>query len=133
MALNYKKYEGEVTNLGTVAELSATYGFTSDENLSSERRVTLVLLDEEGKSAVVICSRDVSDHIRGALKAGKPENWILSSLRNLALLEDKDGTIWVSPVGDPTKKRKATYTVAELKAINADFDQLMAAYQNLAV
>lgn len=133
MALNYKKYEGEVTNLGTVAELSADYGFSSDENLNSDRRVTLLLFDEDGKSVIVVCSRDVSDHIRGALKAGKPENWVLSSLRNLALLEDKDGTVWVSPVGDPNKKRKATYTIAELAAINADFDQLMAAYEKIAV
>lgn len=133
MALQYKKYEGSLTNLGTVAELSATFGFTSDKNLNSSKRVTLVLLNEDDDSVVVTCSEEVSGHIRGALKAGKPENWILSSLRNLALLEDKDGRVWVSPVGDPNMKRKATYNVAELAAINANFDELMVAYEKIAV
>lgn len=133
MALQYKKYEGALTNLGTVAELSADYGFTSDKNLNSTKRVTLVLLDDDKNSVVVTCSEEVSSHIRGALKAGKTEPWVLSSLRNLSLLEDKDGRVWVSPTGDPNMKKKKSYTVAELALINADFDQLMAAYERIAV
>jgi hypothetical protein len=137
MALQYKKYEGELINLGTITELSATFGFSSDRNLESTKRVTLILEDGDGGTVAVPCSSEVSDHIRRALKAGKPENWVLSSLRNLSLLEvksgEKAGRIYISPVGQPGSRKKTMYSVAELQALNANFEDLMKAYEGLAV
>jgi hypothetical protein len=132
MALQFKKYESEVENLGTIAELSASFGLSSDKNLKSDKRVTLVLQDEEGASTIVVCSIDVSNHIRKSFQAGKPESWVMSSIRNLSLLADKNGTVWVSPLGDPSM-RKASYSIDELESINASFEELMNSYEKLVV
>ena len=69
MALNFKNYaRTEKVSLGTIAELCGKGGSfrpTSMNNWVDEtKQVAIVLLRQDGKSEVVVCSREVSKRLR---------------------------------------------------------------------
>ena len=130
MALVFKPYESsKLDDLGQISEIlgkTGTVRFSSDRNLKSAKRVTLILKNGKGESAAVPCSSAVSNTVRQALAEETDEEEILAALIQLHLLEDpiKD-RIFISPLGsgDGTPL-KDSYKVDNLKKIKTTYEKL---------
>ena len=132
MALKFKTYEASsnLEDLGTIEDILGKDGsirFSSDRNLNSSKRVTLILQKKSGESVAVPCSSAVSNTVRQAIADGTEEDEILAALITLSLLEAEDGRIFISPLGsgDGTP-RKDSFKVSNLM-------KLKKSYQSLAV
>lgn len=130
MALQFKTYESSSTleDLGTIEEILGKDGairFSSDRNLNSSKRVTLILQRKNGESVAVPCSSAVSNVVRQAIADGTDEDDILAALVTLSLLESEDGRIFISPKGsgDGTPK-KDSFKVSDLKKLKKSYESL---------
>ena len=128
MALLFKVYESaSLEDLGTILDIIGENGelrFSSQKNLNSKNRVTLILKDEDGKSVAVPCSKAVSITVRQALSEGKTKAECLSALVNLNLLEDKDGKIFISPLGNRDATPEEFHKVGELAEVKVTYQDL---------
>lgn len=117
--VEFKKYEGsttEMTDLGTVKDLIGKGGNLTlrQKNFNdNSKRVVIFAEKKDGTSAVISCSKQVSD----ALRAKK---LTISQLAGLSVLENTDGVAFVSmPASEGLKyavdkiKVEATVVTAE--------------------
>ena len=91
----YTRQSGELTDTGTIAQLSGKNGSISfiRKNLNDPaKRVALLLKDSKGNSGVVSCSAQLSKEIR----AGKIT---IHEIAGLSLLENEEGITFVSMPG----------------------------------
>ena len=129
MALVFKTYEtSSLEDLGTILDIIGQNGeirFSSDKNLKSDKRVTLILKDEEGKSAAVPCSSAVSVTVRQALAEGTSKEECLAALIQLNLLEDtvKD-RIFISPLGNKDAAPQEFHKVSALAEVKVSYQDL---------
>ena len=92
--VEFKKYEGgtaELTDLGTVLSVAGKggkIGFLRKNYNNTEKRVVVVLTNKAGNSAVVPCSKQVSD----AFRAKKLSIAQLAGL-NIVEVEDEKGEL----------------------------------------
>jgi hypothetical protein len=128
--IQFKKYESNtLEDLGSVATILGKKGsirFSSDRNLNSSKRVTVILQLENGQSAAVPCSSKVSDIARKALEKHS-EDKVLAVISELHILETEDGKHFISPTGDGEgTPLKSSFTLAELKKAKAvSWDELV--------
>lgn len=93
--VEFKKYDGasaELTDLGTVKALAGkggTIAFLRKNYNDTTKRVALVVGKKDGTSAVVSCSKQVSDAIRG----GKLN---IKQIAGLNIVENKEGVAFIS-------------------------------------
>jgi hypothetical protein len=130
MALVFKPYESsKLDDLGVISDILGKTGmvrFSSDKNIKSTKRVTLILKNGKGDSAAVPCSSAVSITVRQALADGTDEEEILAALIQLHLLEDpvKD-RIFISPIGSGNgEPLKDSYKVDNLKKVKVTYQDL---------
>jgi len=130
MAVVFKHYEASSTleDLGIIADIlgkTGTVRFSSDRNLKSSKRVTLILQNGKGESAAVPCSSAVSNTVRQAIADETDEEEILAALIKLNLLESEDGRIFISPLGSGDgKPLKESYKVDNLKKVKVTYQDL---------
>jgi len=128
MALQFKVYEtSSLEDLGTILDIIGENGeirFSSEKNLKSNKRVTLILKDEDGKSAAVPCSTAVSTTVRQALADGTSKEECLAALVQLNLLEDDKSRIFISPLGDPDVAPQEFYKVGNLAEVKVSYEDL---------
>jgi hypothetical protein len=130
VALQFKVYEASsnLEDLGVISDIlgkNGTVRFSSDRNLNSAKRVTLILQNTKGESAAVPCSSAVSNTVRQAIADGTDEEEILAALVQLNLLESEDGRIFISPTGSGDgKPLKDSYKVDNLKKIKTTYEKL---------
>jgi hypothetical protein len=128
--IQFKKYESNtLEDLGSVATILGKKGsirFSSDRNLNSSKRVTVILQLENGQSAAIPCSSKVSDAVRKALDDDTPEIEVLGVISSLHILETEDGRHFVSPTGSGEgTPLKESFTLADLKKAKLTWDELV--------
>lgn len=96
MAFKLEKYDGSsnatLEDLGTVkaaAGKGGTIALVRKNWSDATKRVAVIIKDKSGKSAVIACSKQVSD----ALRSGKMK---LNQLIGLNIIEDKEGRNFIS-------------------------------------
>lgn len=129
MALQFKNYEtSSVEDLGTILDIIGENGeirFSSDKNLKSSKRVTVILKQEDGKSAAVPCSSAVSETVRQALADGTSKEECLAALIQLNLLEDTvKNRIFISPLGNKDAAPQEFYKVSTLAEVSVSYQDL---------
>jgi hypothetical protein len=127
--LNFQNYESNtLEDLGQVSKIIGAKGsirFSSDRNLSSKKRVTVILQLQDGQSVAVPCSSKVSDIARKALEVHS-EQEVLAVISELHILESEDGRHFISPTGSGEgTPLKASFTLAELKKAKVTWDELV--------
>jgi len=144
--LNFKEYSSEgLEDLGQVSKIIGAKGtirFSSDRNIASTKRITVILQLENGKSTAIPCSITVSDIVRKALEDHSEAEMIgvISGLHILEALKDRNGKLYdeprhyISPPGDgegtPLKK---SYSANDLKKVKLNWDELVKNYEKLVV
>lgn len=127
--IQFKKYESNtLEDLGSVATIIGKKGsirFSSDRNLNSSKRVTVILQLENGQSAAIPCSSKVSDIARKALE-DHSEAEVLGVISGLHILETEDGRHFISPTGSGEgTPLKESYKLADLKNAKLTWDELV--------
>jgi hypothetical protein len=127
--IQFKTYESNtLEDLGQVAKIIGAKGsirFSSDRNINSSKRVTVILQLQDGKSAAVPCSSKVSDIARKALEVHS-EQEVLAVISELHILESEDGRHFISPTGNGEgTPLKSSFTLAELKKAKVTWDELV--------
>ena len=95
MAIKFEMYQGttgELTELGTVKALAGKKGklsFIRKNFNDATKRVAVVLTNAKGESAMVTCSKQVSDALRN-----KQMN--IAQLVGCTVLENEDGVSFIS-------------------------------------
>lgn len=126
MALEFKEYVGtEMTDLGTVKQNAGAKGKVEliGKNLANgEKRVAVLITNATGQSAVVPCSKAVSDAFRA-------KQLSVGQLMGLHIMENAEGRAFVSlPAGagskiDITAAKVAAYTP---EAVTTKYEELVA-------
>ena len=115
--IEFKKYEGSalLTDLGTVASQIGTKGtikFVAKNFNNPEKRVVLVAENDKGESAVISCSKSLSDYLRKAKEEGAKKEELLAGLLDLNIMEGEEEVPFITmPAGEQTKG----ITVTELR------------------
>jgi hypothetical protein len=127
--LNFQTYESNtLEDLGQVSKIIGAKGsirFSSDRNLASTKRVTVILQLQDGKSAAIPCSSKVSDIARKAIEVHS-EQEVLAVISELHILESEDGRHFISPTGNGEgTPLKSSFTLAELKKAKVTWDELV--------
>ena len=136
--LQFKEYSNEaIEDLGLVSAIIGEKGsirFSSDKNLSSKKRVTVILQLENGQSAAIPCSSKVSDICRIALVDHSEVEVlrVISSLHVLETTKDRNGKLYDEPrhfisppgSGDGTPL-KESFTLADLEEAKLTWDELI--------
>lgn len=130
MSFNFKLYESTVLeDLGSVADIVGKKGklrFAGNKNLTSAKRVSIVMLKPDGTSDVAVCSNNVSVGVRKALADDTPKNKILAVLSKLHCLENEKGLAFIcAPQG--SGGTESEFTVEELAVVkNVDYESIIA-------
>jgi hypothetical protein len=123
MAVKLAKYEGGSANLtsqGTIVETIGTDGSISfiRKNFNNpEKRVALLLKNKKGESAIISCSRQLSDEIR-------KKNITVADIFGLEIVENEDEVMFVTM---PSEGAIQTFNYKEFKGkgkprvVSADF------------
>lgn len=110
-------------NVGSVASnyKGMSLRFTK-KNLASDRRVTLIAKDKDGKEWLLPCSEPLSGMIRKALSGGKSQRELLSIITKLDIYTDEDGKYFVfQPEGDAAEE----FMVDDLKKASVSYDEML--------
>jgi hypothetical protein len=98
MSVKFEMYQGttaELTELGTVKEIAGKKGkisFIRKNFNDATKRVAVVLTNANGESALISCSKQVSDALRS-----KQMN--IAQLASCKVLENEDGINFISMPG----------------------------------
>ena len=127
--LNFQTYESNtLEDLGQVSKILGAKGsirFSSDRNIASTKRITVILQLQDGQSVAIPCSSKVSDIARKALK-DHSEAEVLGVISSLHILETEDNKHFISPTGSGEgTPLKASFTLAELKKSKVSWDELV--------
>lgn len=118
-------YEGSVDlgDFGTIAEQIGAKGSIdfSDKNFLSTKlndkgervRVVVIAKNEEGESAIVPTSGQLSAQLRKAKEAGATRKELLAQVMNLPIYGNEIGQF----IGLPAGERREGLTIAELKKV----------------
>lgn len=102
MAILLKKYvpeAGTLTENGTIMSIvgkGGTAKFVPKNFNDATKRVVVVIKNKKGESAVLSCSAQVSSHLRNLKKDGKSASELLSWVAGLPVLENEEGTSFIS-------------------------------------
>lgn len=91
----YQGTTGELTELGTVKALAGKKGkisFIRKNFNDATKRVAVVLTNAKGESALISCSKQVSDALRS-------KQMTIAQLAGLTVLENEDGVSFISMPG----------------------------------
>jgi len=123
--IDFKKYEGTLTDLGTVASQIGAKGTikfdpknfnTEEKNAKGERkRVVVIVKNGDGDSAVVSCSKPLSEYLRKAKADGSTKEELLAGLLDMLVMEDEKSEVpfITMPGGEQTEGM----TIADLKKV----------------
>ncbi len=115
--IDYKEYEGTLTDLGTVASQIGTKGtikFVAKNFANPAKRVVVVLKNEAGQSAVVSCSNALSAVLRKSKEDGAKQDEVLASLLDMSVMEGTEEVPFITmPAGEQTEG----FTAAQLKKV----------------
>ncbi len=115
--IDFKKYEGTLTDLGTVASqigAKGTIKFIPKNFLNPDKRVVLVVQNGNGDSAAISCSKDLSTYLRKAKADGSTKEELLSGILDLNIMEGEEEVPFVTmPAGEQTEGM----TIADLKKV----------------
>lgn len=134
MALKLEIYEGsdQLEDIGTLEDAVGSEGTITflKKNFMSDKRVVVLAKNKDNESAIVTCSKQLSDHLRKSKADGATKEELLAYVASLSILENAEGTpyITVPSSGEVTegikirdlKKKK----VSDKVKVIADLDEV---------
>ena len=123
-----KASEVTFSEAGTLAENAVGMSLKfSKKNLKNlEKKVTLLLKDEEGNNYFLPCTTPLSESVRAAIAKGKSHKEILSALQHLTIIvNDEDGKYFLNaPDGGSGFE---SFKIEDLDD-SADFSEVLGGY-----
>ncbi len=115
--IDFKEYEGTLTDLGTVASqigAKGTIKFVAKNFADPAKRVVVVVQNEAGQSAVISCSKALSAALRKSKEDGAKKEQVLAGLLDMKVMEGTEEVPFITmPAGDQTEG----LTIAQLKKV----------------